>query len=170
MTSKETGTIIPLLYESYIAVIRNSVGTNLFRNFYAKVGGEVKDILENGNLSCASFVSNVLWMFQLIKVSHGTVSSTVKDMLGSGWETVKEPQIGSVLVWESQKDSSDDVMSGNKHIGFYIGNNLAISNSSKERSPKIHHWTFGEKDRKPERKIEIILHHPKLKPGTPILK
>ena len=43
-----------------------------------------------------------------------------------------------------------------KHIGFYDGNNEAISNDSKSGTPQKHHWTYGEKDGKPVRKIIAV--------------
>jgi len=39
--------IIPLLRDSYLAVIKNSVGSKTFRNFYAKVNGKKQDLLKN---------------------------------------------------------------------------------------------------------------------------
>ncbi len=60
----EKPTLLPK--ESYLAMIKNSVGTNMFRNLYATSGGEVQDIVREGELSCAYFVSSILYIFKLV--------------------------------------------------------------------------------------------------------
>ena len=142
--------IIHLPFDTYLAVVKNSVGSRMFRNFYAKVNGKKTDIMKNGKLSCAFFASSLLHLFKLVKEPHATVDGTIKDLRSSGWKAIRKPRIGSVLVLEA-KDS-------HKHIGFYIGNNKAISNSTKLGYPVKHHWTFGG-----ARKVELMLSHPKLK-------
>lgn len=146
--------IVPLIFDTYLAVIKNSVGSKLFRNFYAKVNGKRTDIMRNGDLSCAFYVSSVLVLFQMINKIHGTVDSTVLDLKKSGWRIIKKPKIGSVLVWEKIDFGKNNI---HRHIGFYIGNNKAISNSCESGYPVRHYWTFGGK-----RKIEMILWNPKL--------
>lgn len=157
--------VIPILFDTYIVVIKNSVGSKMFRNSYAKVNGKKKDILKNGKVSCAFFVSSVLALFPLFKLikypPHSTVDGTVKDLEQSGWQKIsteneKKPKIGSIIVWEKNHNS-------HKHIGFYIGNNKAIStNSIKKGRPAIHHWTYGIKRNKPGRKVEAIFWNKKL--------
>ena len=84
MRAQNKTKIIPLTCKSYVAVIKNSIGTKMFRNFYAEINGQKKDVLENGELSCAFFASAILHLFQLIKEPHRTVASTIKDMDKSG--------------------------------------------------------------------------------------
>ena len=145
-----------LIRESYLKLIKNSVGSKVWRNLYAQVGEEKKkDILGNGKLACSFFVSSVLLIFGLIKESHATVKGTLKDMADSGWQEIKELKIGSVLLWEEKR--------GHRHLGFLVAQNQAISNSSKRRSPQLHHFTFGKnKQNQPVRKIEKIIWHKKL--------
>ena len=145
--------VIPLFYKTYLTVIKNSLGSSLFRNFYAKVNGRETDITENGNLSCAFFVSTLLVTFGLIERVHATVKGTVKDLKKSGWRTIKNPRKGSVLVWEAEKEEDGKRY---EHIGFYVGGRMAISNSSKIGKPVLHHWTFGVKNGAPVRKIKAI--------------
>jgi len=147
--------IIPLIFDTYIAVIKNSIGSKLFRNFYAKVDGKKLDIMNNGELSCAFYTSSISVLFDFIKKVHGTVNSTIKDLRGAGWKVIKKPKIGSVMVWEKMIFKKGDI---HKHIGFYIGNNQAISNNYKFGYPTKHHWTFNNK-----RKVELILWNKKLK-------
>jgi predicted nucleic acid-binding Zn finger protein len=139
--------------ENYLAMIGNSVGTRMFRNLFARVGKKKQDIVQDGFLSCAYFVSSILVIFGLIKEAHATVEGTIKDMEKSGWKRVEKPKKGSVLVWEAKEIRA----SLNKHIGFFVGRDRAISNNSEEGVPLIHHWTF-----KGQRKVEAIFWHKKL--------
>ena len=143
----------PLLRESYLALIKNSVGTKMFRNFYAKTDGKKKDITRRGELSCAYFVSSVLVMFDLIKKICLTIDELTVEMKKSDWKRIKNPRRGSILVWEAKKFGDEQ----HKHIGFFIGNAKAISNSYKKRTPAVHHWTFEG-----NRKVEDIFWHKKL--------
>jgi len=152
--SKKKIKVKPLLFDSYLAVIKNSVGTNLFRNFYAEVNGKRTDVAIDGVRSCAFLVSTILKVFGLIKEVHLTCQRVVEDMEESGWYKIKKPRIGAVLVWERKK------MGGRwfGHIGFYVGGGEAISNSTPARVPKRHHWTFEGK-----REVEAIYWHRKLR-------
>ncbi len=151
--------VFPLVFDTYLTIIKNSVGSKLFRNFYAKVNGKKADIMRNGELSCAFYVSSVLTLFKFIKEVHGTVDSTVKDLKESGWKKIDKPKIGSVLVWERIDFGDNDV---HKHIGFFIGGNRAISNSSELGHPVKHSWNFSAK-----RKVDIILWNPKIHSEKP---
>jgi len=146
--------VIPLIFDTYLIVVKNSIGSKLFRNFYAKVNGRKVDIMRNGELSCAFYVSSVLALFKFIKEAHGTVDSTVKDLKKSGWKKVDKPKIGSILVWEKIDFGSNDI---HKHIGFFIGDNKAISNSYKLGHPVEHHWSFRAK-----RKVDMIFWNQKI--------
>jgi|SRR3989344_1849035 len=155
MKQNDKAQITPLIYPTHLAIIRNSLGSKIFRNLYASVNGKKLDIMENGNLSCAFFVSSILTIEKLIKEIHGTVDGTIKDLEASGWEQIKKPKLGSVIVWEK----IDFGIGGeHKHIGFFVGKNEAISNNLKYGYPKKHHYTY-----KGKRKIEKIFHHEKLK-------
>lgn len=140
-----------MIKESYLAMIKNSQNSEMFKNLWAKVDGEVQDITQNGNLSCAFYVSSVLYLFKLISNIHATVDGTLKDLEKSGWTEIANPQIGSVLVW-AEKDFG--LGEKHKHIGFYLGNDMAISNSSQKGQPIEH--KFQKYD---DRKIEKILGH-----------
>lgn len=118
--------VVLLPKESYLAMIRNSVGTNIFRNLYALVDGEKQDIVKDGDFSCAFFVSSILHQFNLVALPHATVAGLEKDLKSSGWKRVRIPRVGCVVVWEP------------KHIGFYIGGGKAISNDSRKGSPRVH--------------------------------
>ena len=126
-----------LYFETYIKFIKNSIGSKSFRNLFVIIGKRKKDILNNGELSCAFFVSFVLKYFDLIKNGHVTVSGLIRDMESSGWEKIPKSLIkeGNIIVWNSKR--------GHKHIGFYIGKNEAISTNTKKKIVFRHHFTFG---------------------------
>lgn len=136
-----------LIKKTYLKLIRNSVGTKMFRNFYLEQDSATFDATRGGELSCAYYVSGLLVIFQLIKSVHGTVTSTEKDLETSGWVKTDKPVPGDVIIWEPMDNDSDS----NKHIGFYIGKNKAISNSSTKRKVIIHDWTYNN-----TRKIKSI--------------
>lgn len=144
---KDQPKIVRRVFDTYIAVIENSVGSYLFKNLYADVNGEKKDVLKDGWLSCAFFVSAILHMFGFIDSIHGTVESTVKDLKKNGWKKIAQPKIGSVIVWGPGKTAN-----GHSHTGFYIGKSQAISNDSWKKHPVEHDWKYGGK-----RKVKELL-------------
>ncbi len=144
--------------KNYLAMIENAAkGENwIFRNFYIEKDGEVLDSLEDGKSSCAVFVSGILILlndlFHWIKGPHTTVISTEKDMIESGWHEIDSVKPGAILIWE-RKDGHDG--KSHLHIGFYVGNDEAISNSSRDTGfPARHHYTYND-----TRKIEKIYWH-----------
>ena len=123
---------------TYLAYIQNSVGSKIFKNVYFKVGKHNKDIVNNGELSCAIYVSSILYLLDLIDGPHATVKTTIRKLLENRWGEVKSPQRGDILVWQKKKD--------HEHIGFYLNNKVAISNSSFKNGRIIkHHPTYNNK-------------------------
>ena len=125
-----------LIYDSYIKMIKNTVGTKMFRNLYLETNNKKFDATQDGNLSCAFFVSNVLLIWGLISKGHANVPSTTKDMIKNGWKKIlkNKTKPGDVIVWEKKK--------GHFHNGFYIGNKKAISTDSEKAMPVIHKWDY----------------------------
>lgn len=142
------------VFRSYIAAIKNSVGSKIFRSRYFRVNGKPQDVLENGNLSCAYFVSSILYHFGLTKEIHTTVRKTISDMERRGWKGIKKPRAGSVLIYEEKYFPE----SGHRHmhIGFYIGGGRAVSTSSKYRTPIVHRWQKEPSSGKPRKVIAIL--------------
>jgi hypothetical protein len=143
-----------LIFSSYLAMIKNSVGSKAFRNYFAKVNGIKKDVMKNGENSCAFFVSSILLTFELIKHFHATVNGVERDLKESNWKEIKKPKVGSIIIWEPKIDKNNEI---HKHIGFYIGNGKVISNSPQKRTPIVHDLNYNGK-----RKIEKIYWNSKL--------
>lgn len=142
-----------LLFKTYLQTIKNSVDSNIFRNLFAEVDGEKQDILKDGKISCGVHTSSILFLFDLIEEKHATVLGTIRDMENFGWQKIEKPKPGSVIHWEewNQGDSPSE------HIGFYIGDEIAVSNNWQSKTPQEHHWTYND-----SRGIEGIYWHPKL--------
>lgn len=145
--------IEPILKDTYLQMIKNSIGSKSFRNAYAMVNDKKTDITKNGDSSCALFVSSILVIFKLIKEIHVTVNGTLKDMKKNGWQEIKEPREGCILIWK-EKETGEK----HKHIGFYIGNDKAVSNNAQKRYPTKHKWDIYN-----GRKLEAIFWNPKIK-------
>ena len=150
--------------KNYLAMIENSVkGENwMFRNFYIRQDGIERDALEDGGLSCAVFVSAILYLHNSLleflkkpywlKFTHANVTSTQKDMLENDWREIQDLRVGAVLIWAKEE---------HEHMGFFVGNDEAISNDSKKTGfPVRHHYTYND-----TRKIDKILWHPELDNG-----
>lgn len=132
-----------LYYKTYLQLLHNAVGTQMFRNFYVELpDGRELDAMSDGSNSCAFFVSSVLTLFKKLDSPHGTVKSTVEDLQRSGWQPVAIDDItaGDVLVWEAQtfEDGSYE------HIGFYLGGDQAVSTSWRTKKVVEHHVTFDD--------------------------
>ena len=124
--------------DTYLAMIKNSAGSLLWRNSYAMINDKKIDIVHNGSTSCAFFVSSILKLFDLIHDIHLTVQGLEKDLQRSGWKSIpisKTIPQGSILIWEKQK--------GHFHSGFYLGHNKAISIWTYHNFPIIHHWLYN---------------------------
>ncbi len=137
--------IKPLLYKSYIQTIINSVGSYQYKNFYVydTEKNEVEDVLQDGNLSCSIYVSNILHMFaglsKLIDAPHVTVKTTINKMLACGWHKIDEVRPGAVIHWEEGfgEDGSHE------HIGFALSDDEAISSRHNSKCVESHHMTFN---------------------------
>lgn len=147
--------------ENYLRAIENSVGTKLFRNFFAQDerSGKEEDILKDGARSCAAHTSSILYLYGFISSPRATVAGLIKDLEANGWQKVEKPSVGDVLVWEKKMINGN----ANEHCGFYVGEEsgegVAVSNDYVSRCPIKHHWTYGaDKDGNPARRITAIYH------------
>ncbi|PIS32168.1 hypothetical protein COT40_01450 [Candidatus Peregrinibacteria bacterium CG08_land_8_20_14_0_20_41_10] len=132
-----------LAFTTYLQMVKNSVGSSLFRSSYFEIDGKKVDLLQNGELSCAFFVSNLLKLFGQIESIHIAVKNTVADLERSYWKKIPLEQIhpGDILVWEMVDFTGNGKKHG--HIGFYIGNQLAVSTDFISRNIIRHSWNYG---------------------------
>lgn len=152
------------LRETYLAMIRGSVGSNQYRHLFVKEqNGRLDDVIGDGDLACAYFFSSILTLCHLLKKGpHVNVTETITDMLASGWKQTDKLEIGAAIVW-GKKLCTDGIY--HRHIGFYLNRQTAVSNCSKAKTPVRHHRTFGfEKwSEAPVRPIEAIFFHDALR-------
>ena len=145
-------------YQNYLGMIKASQGSQMFRHLYVLENKQKKDILKNGELSCAYYVSSILKIFDLISQPHATVKSTIEDILKSDWQPTRKLKPGNVLVWQEKEFPNGTI---HKHVGFYLGQDKAISHRYEKKMPIIHHFTYGQTQTgQPKRKIIQILTHP----------
>jgi hypothetical protein len=141
-----------ILLDTLLSLVKNSIGSNTFRNVYFNVNGKKTDLAENGNLSCAVFVSSILFLLKLIKDVHITVESTLKDLKKTGWIETQNPKHGCILIW-AKKDFGNGGI--HRHIGFCINKRKAVSNNSQYGYPTEHNLIKYD-----GRKVELILENP----------
>jgi hypothetical protein len=149
--------VTPTTYLTYLSVIEGSVDSKAYLNQWAMVNGKKTDIAKNGSVSCAFFVSFILFGFGytnadvgFISGIHATVTGLVRKLESSGWKKIIKPRAGAVIVWETAMHPTGP----HAHIGFWIDSNTAVSNHPKKGIPKAHHPTFGvKKNGEPQRKI-----------------
>jgi hypothetical protein len=149
-------------YGSYLTMIRNSVGSHTWKNlFIKKENWNIIDILQDGNVSCAYYVSSILKQFGYCWATYANVLSLEKHLIEYGRNKQKNFTEDTVTPWsviirEEKKWSEKEDIYGNSiknhyHIGFYIWSWRAISNMSdgftiddlNARTPQEHHITYN---------------------------
>jgi hypothetical protein len=138
---------VRLYFKSYLIVVRNAVGSRMFNNFYVKTPSRGEfDAFNNGEYSCAFFVSTVLLIFKKIEDFHGTVENLVAALKKASWQKVGELQPGDVIIWEPINFPEGQIL----HTGFALGDGRAVSTSWKQKCVIEHDINFGERNRKIE--------------------
>jgi len=159
---KTKPTVTILKKQTLLGMIEGSEGSKMFRHLYAEVGDEERDILRDGQVACAYYVSTILSMpnFGLLKAPHATVEGLIRGLEAAGWVEASTPSCrGDVIVWERAAQAG-----GEKHLhaGFYLGGEEAMSHVDETRTPKRHDVTFGQFEGTPVRKIVAIYTHASL--------
>ena len=154
--------------KNYLAMVRNSArGENhMFRNFYILLDGTERDALRGGALGCGVLVSSILYLQNSslqfmgkppwIQYVHANVGPTEDDMARNGWHHhLDQLREGAVISWVARPGADG---TPHRHMGFYIGNDRAVSNGSNTTlMPEEHHVTYDG-----TRKIDRIWWHPVL--------
>lgn len=130
--------LVNLTRDNFLNSIKASVGSNLFRNLYVKnkQTGEDIDVLDDGELSCAYFVSVIAYMHGLIDSPHATVSTTLKKLEESGWTKTSEPSVGAVIHWPERN--------GHEHVGFVVSQTESVNNDYEVRTPQLRGLTMKD--------------------------
>lgn len=149
--------------DTYLAMVVGSIGSNQYRNLYVgnKKTNNHEDVIQDGDLACAYYVSSLLYLMNLInKGVHSTVPVTESDMVDSGWKKIDSPRAGAVVVWEGKLGSDG---AEHKHIGFCLDENDCVSNSPEHRAPKRHCIFDLSHHDGTSRGVEAFYFHPDLK-------
>lgn len=130
--------------KNYVSAIRGAIGTNMFRHlFLVDEHGVEFDAADDGENSCALFVTAILHLFARIDRMHATVNSVVEYFEKSKfWQKTENPQQGDIVIYPSIKGG------GTGHIGFLMADDEVISNSSEKKTPNAHSLIMND-GRKP---------------------
>lgn len=147
-------------FETYLAMIFGSVESNQYRHLYVRTRSGPEDVIGNGDLACAYFVSSILTLFRLTKGRvHTTVNETIRDLEMSGWKKIPSPRPGCIVVWGKKLRRRGP---GHRHIGFFVGDDSVVSNNAALGSPKLHLLFERDDLGRPIRKVESYYSHPRL--------
>ncbi len=126
--------------KTYLKILENSVGNKMFNSLFVEFQNtkEVKDILEDGEFSCAAFVSSVLYLSGAVSRACATVKS-LREIFQKNdkWKKVAPGDIeaGDVLFWEKIKFENG---SEAPHVGFALGKDEAVSTNYKKKAVDRH--------------------------------
>ena len=140
-------------YKTYIDTIKWSVWSKQYRNFWISKWWIDIDICQDGNLSCAYFVSNILKQFNLISAWSVNVWSTEKLLLQK-WRKIidKDTQYDQIPIWSILVYEWWFGVDGfHTHVGFVIWDEMVVSNNSRQetqtdqeiRTIAEHHYTYN---------------------------
>lgn len=132
----------------------------MFSSLYVQYqdSGKVADILNDGEYSCAAFVSSVLVLMKMLEKTSATVKSIKTNLERSDWQKVSEIQPGDVIFWENVLFENGEE---NEHAGFAVSDQEATSTSDKKHMVVRHHITFGVgPDGNPVRNIVGVFRYP----------
>lgn len=124
-----------------VTMAQNACGSNQYRNYYV----DDCDILKNGDLSCAWFVSSLLVCNRLIDGVSFTVRGLETRLQESPcWDEVHFDLLfgnlkpGDIIFWDSIPFKKEK----HYHVGIYTGSENAISNRSLTGQPGKHHIRY----------------------------
>ena len=126
--------------DTFLKMLENSAGSRMFNSLFVrfKDSNEKKDVLNDGEFSCAFFVSGILYMFEMTKKPVSTVKNLKEQIETSEmWNKVEEGDVqeGDLVFWQKVKfeDGSE-----NAHVGFAVSGAEAISTDYKLKAVNRH--------------------------------
>jgi len=148
--------------ETFLKMVENSIGCKLFNSLIMKKEGQAVDILDDGDVSCATFTSSILFLNHFLPEQKSTVpglkkvlSEEVKSEAGRFTEIPMVdfiPEKGDIVFWE-EIIGEDGV--GHRHVGFVLNENEAVSTSGIYHSV-IKHPLYKKPGTDIDRKIEYV--------------
>ena len=129
--------------ETLLKAIENSVGSRQYNSLFVRFKDieKIKDILDNGEYSCAVFVSSLLFLARVIDKQRATVESLKKFCdTDKNWKQINPDKVeaGDIIFWEKRKHEDETEHS---HVGFALSNTEAVSTSYKEKKVVRHSIT-----------------------------
>lgn len=145
---------------TYLKMIENSVGSKIFNSRFIEENGKEIDELEDGNLSCAVFVSSIFLLNKMIDDILSDVIDVEKYMEESlSFVQVDENNIekGDILIWEGIKFQIDGLP--HRHIGFAFSGKEAISTSDDEQKVIKHPIIYKKGPENKVRQVEKVFRY-----------
>lgn len=148
--------------ETLKRMIENAPETKLFRSLFVRYqdSGAVKDVCNDGEYSCAFFVSSLLTLAGYLERPHATVAGLRAKLLELQFEKIEnaeDAQPGDVIFWD--KIVFDDG-SFNEHVGFASKNGNAVSTSFKKQMVVEHDFALPGGAGEEKREITLMLRPP----------
>lgn len=131
---QEEGSRLDLM-PTYLSLVEGSIDSEMFNRLYVlQYGYDSVDVINDGDLACAFYVSFLLSGLGLSTAGiHTTVDGLVYDLEQTGWIKVQSPVAGSIVVWSEKMGDDGSV---HKHIGICLDEVSAVSNCPLKRSPQ----------------------------------
>lgn len=145
---------------TYLKMIENSVGSKIFNSRFIKENKKEFDELEDGNLSCAVFVTSIFKLNNMTdKILSDVIDVETFMEQSNNFEKINTSEIqnGDILIWEGVIFKIDG--EPHRHIGFAISNKEAISTSDDHRQVIKHPILYEKGIEKKIRKVEKVFRY-----------
>jgi hypothetical protein len=143
--------------ETFLKMVENSVGCKLFNSLIMKKDGKAVDILDDGDVSCATFTSSILFLNRFLPEQKSTVPGLEKVLSESDRFTEISmadfsPEKGDIVFWES---IMGDDGAAHRHVGFVLNETEAVSTTGILHAA-IRHPLYKKPGTDIDRKIERV--------------
>jgi hypothetical protein len=147
--------------ETLLKMIENAIGVRVFNSLFVryKDSGEIKDICNDCEYSCAFFVSGLLTLTSYLPRPHATAAGLRKKLQELSYTIVlsrEDIQPGDIIFWEKTFNSDSE----HEHVGFALSKKRAVSTSSKEHTVIEHDLTMPRGPSQEPVRIILILRVP----------
>jgi hypothetical protein len=148
--------------QTLVQMVRNAPDTKLFNSLFVRYenSGEIQDICNDGEYSCAFFVGGLLTLTSYLPRPHGTVAGLRNKLQELGYVVVPSPDeiaLGDIIFWDKIMFENGQA---NEHVGFALDKNTAVSTSYKKKCVVSHPLVLPGALSQEPRKITLILRIP----------